>query len=456
MRHTKLALALLSAAVLAACGGTSPAGGDQTQKLTFTQLASFGDSLSDVGTYAVGAVKQAGGGKFTINGDGTSKSPELNGKIWVDFLAAELKLPAPCAAQTGLEGDASRGFSVPITNNLNCFNYAQGGSRVTNPIGPGNKATGSPIGEMTVPLVTQVANHLARNGNKFSGTELVTLLSGGNDVLMALSTLSTQATAAGAAAGAQTFATSLTTQLAAGATSPQTAAQAIGAAIATESARAGSTSQTIVAAAVGAAARQPGNAAVAQVSVYGPMVTKAQADAAAAGTKAGNDYAAANGPKLVADLGAAGAQMAALVKNEVVGKGAKYVVVANLPDVASTPAAKSKTADIQQLTAAMVNAFNTQLKAGLGADDPRILYVDLYTVSNDQVKNPAPYGLTNTTSPACGPNALGTTSLICTNNNTVAGDVSRYMFADDIHPTPFENNLVARFVLKEMAVKGWL
>ncbi|BDT61197.1 hypothetical protein MasN3_46910 [Massilia varians] len=455
MRQTKLALAVLTAAVLAACGGTSPSGGDQTQKLSFTQQVSFGDSLSDVGTYAVGAVKQAGGGKFTINGDGTAKNPELNGKIWVEFLAAELKLPAPCAAQTGLEGDASRGFSVAISNNLNCFNYAQGGSRVTNPIGPGNKATGSPIGEMTVPLVTQVANHLSRTGNKFSGTELVTILSGGNDVLMALSTLSAQATAAGNAAGAQTFATSLTAQLAAGATNPQAAAQAIGAAIMTESARPGNTSETIVAVAVGAAARQPGNAAVAQPAVYGPMVAKAQADATAAGAKAGNDYAAANGPKLVQDLGTAGAQMAALVKNEILAKGAKYVIVANLPDVASTPAGKARTADIQQLITAMVNAFNTQLKSGIGADD-RILYVDLYSVSNDQVKNPAPYGLTNTTSPACGANALGTTSLICTNSNTVAGDVSRYMFADDIHPTPFENNLIARLVLKEMAVKGWL
>jgi phospholipase/lecithinase/hemolysin len=455
MRHTKLALTLLTAAVLAACGGTSPGGGDQTQKLTFTQLASFGDSLSDVGTYAVGAVKQAGGGKFTINGDGTSKSPELNGKIWVDFLAAELRLPAPCAAQTGLEGDASRGFAVAITNNLNCFNYAQGGSRVTNPVGPGNKLTGSPIGETTVPLVTQVANHLARNGNKFSGTELVTLLSGGNDVLMSLSGLQTAATAAGNPAGAQTIATSLTTQLAAGAPNPLTAAQAIGAAVAAEAARPGNTSESIVAVAVGTAARQPGNAAVAQATVYGPMVAKAQAEATAAGTKAGNDYAAANGPKLVQDLGAAGAQMAALVKNEVIGKGAKYVVVANLPDVASTPAAKSKTADIQALTAAMVQAFNTQLKNGLG-EDPRILYVDLYTVSNDQVKNPAPYGLTNTSTPACGPNPLGTTSLICTNANTVAGDVSHYMFADDIHPTPFENNLVARYVLNEMAVNGWM
>lgn len=30
------------------------------------------------------------------------------------------------------------------------------------------------------------------------------------------------------------------------------------------------------------------------------------------------------------------------------------------------------------------------------------------------------------------------------------------MFADEIHPTPFENDLIARYVLKDMAIKGWL
>jgi phospholipase/lecithinase/hemolysin len=30
------------------------------------------------------------------------------------------------------------------------------------------------------------------------------------------------------------------------------------------------------------------------------------------------------------------------------------------------------------------------------------------------------------------------------------------MFADDIHPTPFEYSLVARYVLEQMIVKGWL
>jgi outer membrane lipase/esterase len=453
MRHTKLALALLTAAVLAACGGgTGPKGGDQTTKIQFSNQVSFGDSLSDVGTYAVGAVKTAGGGKFTINGDGTARNPELTGKIWVEYLAAQLNLAAPCAAQTGLEGDPARGFSVPITNNVNCFNYAQGGSRVTNPVGPGNKATGSPIGEMTLPLVSQVANHLTKAGGKFTGTELVTILSGGNDVLMQMAAIAD----VGTAAGAQAFATSLTLQLAAGATNPQTAAQAIGLAIATENARPGKTDQSVVQAAVTAAASQPGNQAVAAPAVFGPMVAKAQADGTKAGTKAAGDFVAANATRLVTEVGLAGAQMAALVKTQLLDKGAKYVVVANLPDVASTPAAKSRPAEIQQLVAAMVNAFNVQLKAGLGADDPRVVYSDLYTVSNDQVKNPAPYGLTNTSTPACAPNALGTTSVICTANTASASDVSHYMFADTVHPTPFENNLVARYVLKDMAIKGWL
>ena len=95
MRQTKFALAVLTAALLSACGGgTSPAGGDQATKVTFTKQVSFGDSLSDVGTYRVGAVAAAGGGKFTINGDSTAKSEDLNGKIWLDFMAAQLKLPA--------------------------------------------------------------------------------------------------------------------------------------------------------------------------------------------------------------------------------------------------------------------------------------------------------------------------------------------------------------------------
>lgn len=454
MRQMNFALALLTAAALAACGGTGSSGGDQTHAVKFTQQVSFGDSLSDVGTYNVGAIAAAGGGKFTINGDNTSINPALTGKNWTEVLAAELRLPAPCAAQTGLQGtdnaNPALDFNVAIVNNANCYNYAQGGARVSDPDGPGNRINKPELGELTVPVKTQIANHLAKTGGKFSGTELVTIMAGGNDVLRELSKLSAGATVAGNAEGQKTFATSLATQLAAGATNPATAVAAIGQAIAIESVRPGSTSTTIVQAAVGAAV-MAGNTAAASPAVYGPIVVSAQTAAASAGAAAGAKFAADQSENLVALLGGFGKELAGLVNTEILAKGAKYIVVNNLPDVASTPSGKAQSASTQQLIVAMVNAFNAQLKANLSTD-PAIAYVDLYAVSKDQVANPAIYGLTNTAQKACTTDS----SLTCTAKTLSAPDVSHYMFADDIHPTPYEYWLVTRYVLKDMAVKGWL
>ncbi|MES2128464.1 MAG: esterase [Pseudomonadota bacterium] len=464
MRQINFALALLTAAALAACGGTSSKGGDQTLKTKYSAMVTFGDSLADVGTYAVGVVAAAGGGKYTINGDNTAINPTLTGKNWTELLAAQLGLPAPCAAQTGLVG------SVTVTNHAGCYGYAQGGARVTNPVGPGNVLTGDKLGQMTVPVVTQIANHLAAVGGKFTGTELVTITVGGNDVSMQLAGLSIAATAAGQAAGAaegakvgaQTFATTLVGLLAAGAPNPASAAQAIGLAMATESARPGSTQTTVVGAAVTAAA-MAGNVAVADPAVYGPIVAKAQADAtvagnaagAAAGAKAGAAYAAAHGPDLVVAMGTAGAELAAMVKTQIVAKGANFVIVNNLGDFANAPVGKAQDASTQGLIALMVSAFNDQLKAGL-AGEPKVLLNDLYTLSHDEIINPAPYGLTNTTSAACTTNAFGGSALGCTGKTLNSGDVSHYMFADDRHPTPYEYRLIAQFMAEKMATIGWL
>jgi phospholipase/lecithinase/hemolysin len=459
MRPTKLALAVTFAAILAGCGGSSgdPQPGAQINRVKFASQVTFGDSLSDVGTYNVGPIKALGGGKFTINGNSTAVNPELTGKNWTELMAAQFQLPSPCAAQTGLAGDPALGFAVPVTNHAGCFGYAQGGARVTNPIGAGHRATGSAVGALTVPVVTQVANHLARVGGKFKGDEVVFVMAGGNDVLVSLGGLQAAATAAGTTAGKTAFATSLATQLAGGATNPATAVQAIAQAIATASAQPGSTDAQVVQAAVGAAVRA-GYTAAASQTVYGPMVEKAQADAAAAGAKAGADYAAAQGPALVAALATAGAELAALVKTQIVGNGANYVVVNNLPDVATTPSALSKDAATRALIDKMVQAFNAQLNSAL-AGEAKVLIVDVYAVSHDQATNPGPYGLTNVTEPACdlksANNPLGS-SLGCTAASLKPGDVSHYSFADEVHPTPFNNLLLARYVSRSMVMKGWL
>lgn len=463
MHQTKFALAVLAAAVLAGCGGAT--GGDQALKVKYTAQVSFGDSLSDVGSYAVGTVAAKGGGKFTINGDNTKINPELTGKNWTEHLAAQFGLAKPCAAETGLEGNAAQGLSVPRVKHAGCFGYAMGGSRVTNPVGPNNKLAGGALGALTVPVVTQIANHLAVSGGKFSGTEAVFVMAGGNDVLYQLGALQAGATAAGqaagATAGAKAFATNLIAALAARAANPATAAQSIGAAVAAASAAPGATSASIVSAAVQAAATA-GDTAVAAPAVYGPLVAKAQADATvtgnAAGAKAGADYAAAQGPLLVASMKQAGTELVALVKDQIIAKGANYVVVNNLPDVAGTPSGLSKDANTKALINAMVSAFNGELSGALSGN-AKVLLVDVFAVSHDQGANPGPYGLTNVSETACDlstpGNILGS-SLVCNGTNLKAGDVSHYSYADDVHPTPFNNLLLARYVAKDMVVRGWL
>jgi outer membrane lipase/esterase len=94
MSGQRFAAALLSAIVLTSCGG-----GDlrlEASKPQISALVSFGDSLSDIGAYSVGTVKALGGGKYTVN------APESKNRI--ELIAARFGLPAPCPAQTGLDG----------------------------------------------------------------------------------------------------------------------------------------------------------------------------------------------------------------------------------------------------------------------------------------------------------------------------------------------------------------
>jgi phospholipase/lecithinase/hemolysin len=180
MRYMRFGVAALAAAILAACGGGGA--GDQAPKVSFSGVVSFGDSLSDVGTYKVGTVAALGGGQYTIN-------QAAGGTNWVELMAKTLKVAAPCAAQTGLDGAAAQGFSVPVQNKAGCTAYAQGGARVTNPVGPGNKLLGGAnaiLGQLTVPLITQMQNHLAAVGGAYTGNEMVFVLAGGNDVFINL------------------------------------------------------------------------------------------------------------------------------------------------------------------------------------------------------------------------------------------------------------------------------
>ncbi|WP_028310125.1 SGNH/GDSL hydrolase family protein [Derxia gummosa] len=160
-------LALVGAvclAGLAACN--SSVDGASTAKPSFNRVLSFGDSLSDVGTYAP-AVASVGGGKFTTN----------PGPIWVERIATDLGLTIT-PWETG-------GFGAPVTVKTG-YGYAQGGARVSKQ--PGIDCDYVPAtdscaitGPLATPQSKQLDAQLAR-GN-FTDHDLVFLLGGSNDVL---------------------------------------------------------------------------------------------------------------------------------------------------------------------------------------------------------------------------------------------------------------------------------
>ena len=192
---------LVSMLLLAACGGGDPdvpgtgtPSGAPTTKGTFTAVVSFGDSLSDVGTYAP-ATSLAGngtppyfGGKFTTN-ETSNGQPDANalGKIWVENIAASLGIViTPAEVGFGTSSVMCPAAAVPALAS-SCTAYGQGGSRVTDPNGIGHAS-----GALTVPVVTQIANHLARFGS-FKSSDLIFVYAGSNDVFTQFGAFTTTA-----------------------------------------------------------------------------------------------------------------------------------------------------------------------------------------------------------------------------------------------------------------------
>ncbi|MEW9582146.1 SGNH/GDSL hydrolase family protein [Paraburkholderia sp. DGU8] len=179
IRVTQIALASAAFALLAACGGGSdnnnnasatPAGGVKLQ------VVSFGDSLSDVGTYAPVIQASFGGGRFTTN----------PGEVWTQKVA-EYYGGTLTPAYVG-------GFGQPLAA-AGGYGYAQGGSDVVNAQGKGWAPNN--MAATTVPVVTQVANYLSAH-TSFNANQLVLVNGGANDIFQFAET-SANLTALGAA-----------------------------------------------------------------------------------------------------------------------------------------------------------------------------------------------------------------------------------------------------------------
>ena len=156
--------------LLTACGGGGGGGSSSNGSSAATppggvnlQVVSFGDSLSDVGTYAPLA-SAVGGGRFTTN----------PGQVWTQNVAQYYG------------GSLSAAFTIDITHKLSAqsgLGYAEGGSTVATPANQNDFLT-DVIGNVEMPVNQQVSSYLSTHGS-FNSGQLILVWAGANDVLRA-------------------------------------------------------------------------------------------------------------------------------------------------------------------------------------------------------------------------------------------------------------------------------
>ncbi|MBU9436458.1 SGNH/GDSL hydrolase family protein [Burkholderia multivorans] len=171
-RAVQATIAGASIALLAACGGGDDNGDNASNPPPAgvkMQIVSFGDSLSDVGTYSQIALG-FGGGRSTTN----------PGQVWTQDVAQYYG--------DTLQPANRGGFGIPLrpTGGLG---YAQGGSRVTRQPGPGHADAGVPNADYaqatTMPIADQVKQYLSQHG-RFNPGQIVLINGGANDVFYQL------------------------------------------------------------------------------------------------------------------------------------------------------------------------------------------------------------------------------------------------------------------------------
>jgi outer membrane lipase/esterase len=125
--------------------------------------------------------------------------------------------------------------------------------------------------------------------------------------------------------------------------------------------------------------------------------------------------------------------------------GANYIVVWNVPDIGTTPYGRGS-GQAALLTQAS-EFFNSALGAGLDAAGGNVLRLNSFALLNEAIANPAAFGFTNATTPACG----ATPSLLCTSANLVAPDAAQtYVFADSVHPTTAAQAIEAQYAISAL------
>ncbi len=158
------------------------------------------------------------------------------------------------------------------------------------------------------------------------------------------------------------------------------------------------------------------------------------------------------------DVNAAVANATGFVR-QLVGAGAKTLLVLNVPDLGKTPDVTTRQpqtgtaptaieAEATQISSAYNAALSSQLATIASANGVRILVVDANTLLNDAIANPAAYGLTNVTSPVySGDNGSFSGALAASG----AAAQDQYLFFDSVHPTETGHGAIADLAEQQLS-----
>jgi outer membrane lipase/esterase len=111
--------------------------------------------------------------------------------------------------------------------------------------------------------------------------------------------------------------------------------------------------------------------------------------------------------------------------------GAQTILVVNLPDIGSTPSGAAAGPARASLTA-LSGLYNTIVNEGLKQVGGNVIAINSFGLVNEVIANPALYGFTNVTTPAC----TTASAIQCTPATLRAPNADKtWLFADSVHPT---------------------
>jgi len=127
--------------------------------------------------------------------------------------------------------------------------------------------------------------------------------------------------------------------------------------------------------------------------------------------------------------------------------GARYIMVATVPDIGLTPAFRAQGATAQANGTSYSASLSQQTFANIAGAGLRVIPLDMFTFSQELVANAAGFGFTNVTGTACQPQ-ITANSLTCNPTSVVNADArNTYLYADGVHYTVRAHDLIAQYAL---------